>query len=541
MKKFFTLCFWLFSFTFAENILSNGDMEYGDGGWYIWNNPNGPAEYSGSAAIEKVGFNKSRGVKITVKKKPADWWGLQIQAPKFLADTCFYELKFKAKGDGSINAAVQGGAPDYRQKMMSSFVLTKEWKTYSMKFYADEKGYGLNNVVFQVGFFTGNVYLDDVEITPIENVYDYSWYASAEARIDSIRKKEFTLSGFKSGEVVEVELLRHEFPFGTALALYDSDDSVETWYRKMANKYFWYGVPENQFKWPEYEPEKGKLQKKQLNEYFEFAEKNGWNLRAHTLVWGIQKYNYDKHFGNLGTCAEISENIKKRIERDLKEYKGKFQEYDVWNEPLHETFLFDKCGIQLLDSAFVWAHRTDPEAVLYINDYNVVSSGETERYYALIESLLKRKIPVHGIGVQCHFNGMAVEPALIKERLDRLSELKLPIKVTEFDLGANFTEEEQAIATEKFIRTVFSHKNVSGIVFWGFYDGRHWLPGSGILDIKGREKQAAKVVYDLWHKTWTTKEKLKATPSGKIHFKGFPGKYLLKTASGIKTVELKSR
>ena len=29
----------------AQNVLTNGDMSYGDGGWYIWNNPNGPAKY----------------------------------------------------------------------------------------------------------------------------------------------------------------------------------------------------------------------------------------------------------------------------------------------------------------------------------------------------------------------------------------------------------------------------------------------------------------------------------------------------------------
>ena len=63
--------------------------------------------------------------------------------------------------------------------------------------------------------------------------------------------------------------------------------------------------------------------------------------------------------------------IKKRIERDLKEYKGRFIDYDVWNEPFHEKFLFDKCGWELMDSAFVWAHRADPTAVLYINEYNI--------------------------------------------------------------------------------------------------------------------------------------------------------------------------
>ena len=147
-----------------------------------------------------------------------------------------------------------------------------------------------------------------------------------------------------------------------------------------------------------------------------------WGFRAHTLIWGIQKYDYDKHFGNQGSCKEIAQKIHDRIDRDVKEYKGKITEYDVWNEPIHETYLFDKCGWDLLDSSYVWAHRADPTAKLYINDYNVVAMGETERYYDLIKGMLDRKVPVMGIGVQCHFNGGKVVPALIKERLDRLAE-----------------------------------------------------------------------------------------------------------------------
>ena len=28
----------------AQNVLTNGDMSYGDGGWYLWNSPDGPAK-----------------------------------------------------------------------------------------------------------------------------------------------------------------------------------------------------------------------------------------------------------------------------------------------------------------------------------------------------------------------------------------------------------------------------------------------------------------------------------------------------------------
>lgn len=518
---------------FAKNLVSNGGMEFGDGGWYLWNNPDGPAEVSSQIAKVGVGFDSSEGAVVSIKKKPKDWWGLQLQPPQFLADTGFYELSFKARADkgGFINAVVQGGRPDYRQKTSASFTLSPEWKTYRMKFFADEKGYGLNNVVFQLGFLTGNVYFDDVSVVAVDNAFDENWYKNAEARIDSLRKKEFSVGGFRPGDTVRLSLKKHAFPFGTAIAFYgDLNDSLEQWYAKVANRYFWYGVPENQFKWPDYEPKKGTLRKKEMQRYLDFVQKSGWEFRAHTLIWGIQKYDFDKHWSIQGSCKDISKNIRMRIERDLKEYKGKISEYDVWNEPLHETFLFDKCGWELLDSAFVWAHRADPSAALYINDYNVVALGETERYYELIRGMLDRKVPVTGIGVQCHFNGAKIVPALIRERLDRLAELGLPIKVTEFDMGTYergiaFSEEERANQYEMFLRTVFSHPAVEGILLWGFWDNRHWIPGGGIIAADGSEKPAAKRVYDLWHKVWTTEGVFVADKEGKISFRGFPGIY----------------
>lgn len=530
LKKYLCLiALTFFSFSNAQNVMSNGDMEHGDGGWFVWNKPEGPAKIDSKLAAPGIGFNGSQGAMVKIHELPEIWWGLQLQPPKFLTDSAYYTLSFKAKGDILVTSIVQGGPPDYRQKESAIFKLTPEWKTYSLTFLADQKGYGLNNVSFQIGHTKGTVWLDDVEVRLAKDVGDSSWYMGAEARIDSVRKVDFVVSA-KPGEKVSVELLRHAFPFGTALALYDTKDSVEKWYRQTAAKYFWHGVTENQFKWPEYEPKKGKLLKKELNEYFQFAKENEWDLRGHALAWAIQGYGFDKHYSNIGSCKEIASNLKKRIERDLTEYKGQFVDYDVWNEPFHERFLFNKCGWELMDSAFVWAHRADPTAVLYINEYNVVSAGETDFYYDLVKDMLARKIPVQGVGVQCHYQGRAVSPALFKQRIDKLALLGLPIKISEFDIGTfeqglHVSEKKQAEEFTKFIRSAFSHPAISGILLWGFWDNRHWIKNGGIIASDGRAKPAADSVYNLWHKTWTTKTSAVADGSGKAKFRGFPGKY----------------
>ena len=307
LKKILTMCAVGSAALFAEPLLTNGDLSYGDGGWYVWNNPDGPAKFEQQIGVMGLGVDGSEGVKITVTNLPNPSWGLQLQPPKWLADSAYYTLTFKAKGNMPINAIIQGGPPDYRQKESASFMLTKDWKTFSMTFLADQKGYGLNNVTFHVGLAKGWMQMDDVEIEKVEGMDDMTWYNNSAARIDSLRKKELTVKA-TPGAQVKVELMRHAFPFGTALALYPSKDSVETWYRKTANKYFWYGVPENQFKWPEYEPKKGKIRRDEFKQYLDYVKDYNWGFSAHTLMWGIQGYGYDKHFSLKGSCKEYGQN-----------------------------------------------------------------------------------------------------------------------------------------------------------------------------------------------------------------------------------------
>ena len=220
--------------SFAVGV-SNGDMEYGDGGWYVWNNPNGPAVAESQIAVKGLGVDGSQGAKVVVKELPNPWWGLQLQPPKFLADSGFYKLTFKAKGNMPINSVVQGGPPDYRQKESASFDLTDKWQTYEMIFLADQKGYGLNNITFQIGLKKGWMQIDDVEVEKMDEMSDPAWYEAADSRIDSLRKADFVVKA-NPGEKVHVKLLRHSFPFGTALALYDTKDSIENWYRNAAKK-----------------------------------------------------------------------------------------------------------------------------------------------------------------------------------------------------------------------------------------------------------------------------------------------------------------
>jgi hypothetical protein len=164
--KFITLASSLFVYANAANLVSNGDMEYGDGGWHLWNKPDGPAVVESVIAGEGLGENGTKGARVIVKKAPNPVWGLQLQGPKWLADSAVYKLSFKAKGNGILKAVIQGVGPDWREKESGSWELSKNWKEYSMPFLADQKGYGLNNINFQLGFIKDTVFIDNVVVEP---------------------------------------------------------------------------------------------------------------------------------------------------------------------------------------------------------------------------------------------------------------------------------------------------------------------------------------------------------------------------------------
>jgi endo-1,4-beta-xylanase len=540
VRALFVFILVLSSIAFSENKLSNGHMEFGDGGWYLWVNPDGKGKAS-MKIKQGYGTQGSIGARVQVDAVDATNWHVQFQVPDWIAEKGKnYRLSYKARSEAKkiIHTAIMGGAPGWEYVDGADAPLNNSWQEFSQEFEAHRGGFKQMRVHL---FLTqkGVYYFDDFyieEVAPPDTI----WYSEADSRIEQIRKGDFKIKVTdKEGnplinQKLKVKLSRHAFPFGTALNL-NVDSDEERWYRKTATDLFWEGVTENAFKWPEYEHKKNKPNRKYLKEYTDFALKHGWTLRGHALEWGIEKYGFDQHWARQGSCEEYRKHLKNRIDRDLKEYKGLFQEYDVWNEVFHEPAIFNRCGWDLLDSSFHWAHRADPTAVLYVNEYQVVSSGGTETYFEIIKGLLDRGVPVQGIGVQCHFNGKKIIPALIKSRLDRLGELGLPIKVTEFDIGDHIeglgvSEEEQAILMERFIRTAFSHPKVQGLLFWGFWDNRHWLKNGGIFRADRSPKPAVAAIKKLWS-GWSTQKEIQTDSQGFAEFRGFFGTYELEIAN----------
>merc|ERR1719456_2116827 len=88
-----------------------------------------------------------------------------------------------------------------------------------------------------------------------------------------------------------------------------------------------------------------------------------------------------------------------------------------------------------------------------------------------------KKVPLHGIGVQAHFQG-PVDASTVKHRLDVLREVQLPVYITEFSISS-LDPAKHAYELEKFLRIAFSHDAVAGITLGDLWDRAVAAPDDG--------------------------------------------------------------
>src|SRR5699024_9085647 len=92
-------------------------------------------------------------------------------------------------------------------------------------------------------------------------------------------------------------------------------------------------------------------------------------------------------------------------------------------------------GEVFIDYAFKYANEADPYALLFYNDYNESHPNKREKIYQLVKGLLDRGVPIHGVGLQAHWNLYDPTHQDIEAAIKRYSELGLQLHVTEMDVS----------------------------------------------------------------------------------------------------------
>lgn len=298
---------------------------------------------------------------------------------------------------------------------------------------------------------------------------------------------------------------------GTAISLYKNDLTNSSLPETEAVGFqFNMLVAENDMKPEAYGGQNGRFNfNGDAEKIVRFATNKKMVMRGHCLVWNQQSPSWISSDGGKTndknwTRQEALDIMKNHITNVMQHYKGKVREWDVVNECLDDNQssvrtnpegyeIKKNCvwqqaiGDDYVDSAFVYAHQADPDAELYLNDYGVEFQGKAKSaaFYNLATRLKKAGIPIHGVGLQCHFSIGDVDSLRLDQTISRFEEAGLKCIITELDMGIPDTSaeslEEQARSYRVITDIMLNHDNCTSMVIWGLKDNNSWRESSNPL------------------------------------------------------------
>lgn len=266
---------------------------------------------------------------------------------------------------------------------------------------------------------------------------------------------------------------------------------------------------ENEMKFASLHPEEEVYTFEAADQLVAFARKHNMAMRGHTLVWHNQTTDwlFAGTNGGLASKDTLLARLKAHINTVVGRYKNDIYAWDVVNEVItdegQELFRPSKwleiAGADFIAKAFEYAHEADPKALLFYNDYNESDLNKRDKMYTLLKSLLDQGVPVHGVGLQAHWN--LYDPALddIRAAIEKYASLGLQLQLTELDVsmfrfddkrtdlkspGAGLLE-LQAERYEAIFKLLKEYREViSAVTFWGAADDYTWLDD---FPVRGRK------------------------------------------------------
>ena len=271
--------------------------------------------------------------------------------------------------------------------------------------------------------------------------------------------------------------------FGTAIAYSPLNSDAQ--YRNIAATQFSAITHENEMKWESLEPQRGQYNWSQADNIINFAKANNQIVRGHTLVWHSQLPSWLNNGGFSG--SQLRSIMENHIEVVAGRYRGDVYAWDVVNEAFNEdgtlrdSIWYRGMGRDYIAHAFRKAHEVDPDAKLYINDYNIEGiNAKSNGLYNLVVDLLRDGVPIHGIGIQSHLIVGQV-PSTFQQNIQRFADLGLDVAITELDIrmqmpADQYKLQQQARDYEAVVNACLAVTRCIGITVWGIDDERSWVP-----------------------------------------------------------------
>jgi endo-1,4-beta-xylanase len=262
-------------------------------------------------------------------------------------------------------------------------------------------------------------------------------------------------------------------------------------YRHVLAREFSSVTAENVMKWESVEPQHGVDDFTQADALVNFARRHRQSVYGHNLIWHNQLPAWLTQGVADGSIdnAELKTILRRHIFAVVRHFRGKVRAWDVVNEVIDDNAQFRDSlwlrafGPAYIEWAFRWAHRADPRAALFMNDYNVEGiNAKSDAYYALAQDLLARGVPIDGFGIQGHLSLNYPFPAQMPENLQRFAALGLQVAITEADVRMTLPVTPELLARQasyfqQMLEACLSVRSCHTYTVWGFTDRHSWVPG----------------------------------------------------------------
>ncbi len=441
--------------------------------------------------------------------------------------------------------------------------LTNDWRYYEYNI-TTAAGSGSTAINFYLKG-TGIFFIDECRM-----ITEANWFNDANYRINVARKGNFTIKVRRPDgtDYVDSIYINHkmlDYRFGTAMALNSTvlNPANYKWYHDTMAIYFNTGVPENDAKWHRTEPTEGTTNYVKVDSMVRWSDSVGWHeIRGHAFLWGgcknfhlapWQAPEYDMAAGGCNapaggsalSLAKWFDITRIRILRDGAYWRTKINEWDVLNEGGHETYVRGRAGNtdSIYWQAFRWAKQSNPAMVTTINDFSIVESnayGAALTGYENLINTIDGKMAASGsgkidiVGFQAHFfsgdlSGGLIQFNAMRRNMERFGAMGKDMKFTEFDVaGTNQAQHASNIANT--MRFCFSHPGMSGLYWWGFWDGKHWRASeeAGMWRADKTRKPSGDSLAKLIRNEWTTNDAGMLNASGERTFRGYYAKYTIR-------------
>lgn len=200
---------------------------------------------------------------------------------------------------------------------------------------------------------------------------------------------------------------------------------------------------ENVMKWEIIEPVEGQFNFAAADAMIEFAEANNIKVIGHVLLWHEQTpaWVFQDAKGQPASKELVLSRLKNHINAVMGRYKGRIHGWDAVNEALNEdgtlrqSNWYKALGEDYIATVFEIAHKADPKAELYYNDFNLFKPEKRAGVLKLVAALKAKSVPIHGIGEQGHYSLDYPELQQVEDSIVAFKNTGLNLVITELDIS----------------------------------------------------------------------------------------------------------